>query len=284
MKYVAYFRVSTVRQGKSGLGLKDQEQVIFSRIKPEDEVIAQFSEIETGTNKKIRPELQKAVALCKKTKATLIVSRLDRLHRNVAAMSALLDSGIDILFCDFPGANRMTIQLIAVLAEYEAMNISRNTKAALQQAKIYGTKSGRLIGDTGGWNSKEKARIIGPYALFKRFLENNANIMAYSFIEQLTDTHKIRSKDIAGILNKNRYVTHLGHEWTSKSVNKLKFMFRSAEIKRKVREFDEYKAEIEMRHSKELSISRYAERSKHALDLKNKENERESENHISRAN
>jgi len=273
MKYVAYFRVSTVRQGRSGLGLKDQEQVIFSRIKPEDEVIAQFSEIETGTNKKFRPELQKAVTLCKKTKATLIVSRLDRLHRNVATMSALLDSGIDILFCDFPGANRMTLQLLAVLAEYEAENISRNTKAALKQAKIYGTKSGVPIGVTGGWKGKERDRIVGPYALYKRYMEHDANIMAYSFIEQLTETHKIRSRDIAGILNKNRYVTHLGHQWNSKSVNKLKFMFRSSEIKRKVKEYDEYKAEKEMDRLKELHISRYAERSKYALDLKNINNE-----------
>lgn len=260
MRYVAYFRVSTVRQGKSGLGLKDQEQMVFSRIKTDDEVIAQFSEIETGTAKKMRPELQKAVKLCKQKKATLIVARLDRLHRNVATMQALLDSGIDIVFCDFPGANRMTIQILAVLAEYEAINISRNTRAALAQCKIYGTKSGRPPGDAGGWKGRETAQRVAPYAYYRKFLDYPANRMAYAFIQQLTATNKLSSKKIAQSLNVNGYLTHTGKIWRSKEVNKLKYTFQSEVVKRKVREYDDWKIEAAAKREEKYLLPHYKDR------------------------
>ena len=101
--YVAYLRVSTQRQGTSGLGLQAQQEIIRNYLNG-DSPIAEFIEVESG-RKSDRPKLHKALELCKKKKATLIVAKMDRLSRNVAFTSQLLDSGIEIVFCDFPKAN-----------------------------------------------------------------------------------------------------------------------------------------------------------------------------------
>ena len=117
-KYVAYLRVSTQRQGVSGLGLQAQQEIIKNHLKGK-EPIEEFIEVESG-RKSQRPKLHEALELCKKEKATLIVAKMDRLSRNVSFTSQLLDSGIEIVFCDFPRANRLVLTIIAAISEYEA--------------------------------------------------------------------------------------------------------------------------------------------------------------------
>ncbi|QDU55916.1 recombinase family protein [Aeoliella mucimassa] len=137
MKFVAYYRVSTQKQGQSGLGLEAQQQAVSNYCQP----VESFTEVESGKSKQ-RPELAKALAACKRLGATLVVAKLDRLARNVAFVSALMESGVEFVACDNPTANRLTVHILAAVAEDEAQRISERTKAALAAAKARGVKLG----------------------------------------------------------------------------------------------------------------------------------------------
>ena len=137
MKYVAYYRVSTARQGQSGLGLEAQQSAVESFCEP----IESFTEVESGKLKQ-RPELMRAIAACKRHKAILVVAKLDRVARNVAFVSTLMESGVEFIACDNPNANRLTIHILAAVAEDEASRISERTKAALAAAKRRGVVLG----------------------------------------------------------------------------------------------------------------------------------------------
>lgn len=142
--YVAYLRVSTARQGESGLGLDAQREAIRSHAGA-SEVLAEFIEVETGKGSQPRarrPELDAALKLAKKHRATLIIAKLDRLARNVHFISGLMESKIDFVVCDMPMANRLTLHILAAVAEHEAQMISERTKAALGAAKARGVKLG----------------------------------------------------------------------------------------------------------------------------------------------
>ena len=139
MNHIAYYRVSTQRQGQSGLGLDAQRSIVASY-----EPIAEYTEIETGTSKKSRPVLAAALAHCKAAKATLVIAKVDRLSRNVHFISGLLESGVEFIACDMPGATRFMFHIMAAVAEEEARMISVRTKAALCEAKKRGVKLGGL--------------------------------------------------------------------------------------------------------------------------------------------
>ncbi len=144
-KIVAYFRVSTRRQGESGLGLEGQEAAIkaFSH-KNGGTILASYTEVESGKIAE-RRELGKALAHARRSKATLVVAKLDRLARNVAFLSALMDSGVEFVACDNPYANRLTIHILAAVAEDEARRISERTKAALAAYKVRGGRLGASL-------------------------------------------------------------------------------------------------------------------------------------------
>jgi len=147
-RLVAYERVSTARQGQSGLGLDAQRKVIeeFAASRGA-EVLARFTEIESG-RKADRPELAKALHLAKVTGATLVIAKLDRLSRNAAFLLALRDSGVRFLACDMPEANDLTVGIMALVAEAEREAISRRTKEALAVAKARGVRLGNPNGAT----------------------------------------------------------------------------------------------------------------------------------------
>jgi DNA invertase Pin-like site-specific DNA recombinase len=141
-KFVAYFRVSTDRQGKSGLGLEAQRESVLRYLDGGRwTLVAEFTEIESG-KRNDRPELEKALALCKKQKAKLVIAKLDRLSRNLAFIAALMDSGVEFIAVDNPHANKLTIHILAAVAQHEREIISARTSAALQAARARGKRLG----------------------------------------------------------------------------------------------------------------------------------------------
>ena len=143
MKYVAYYRVSTQKQGNSGLGLDAQRDAVMRHARSRGaEVIAEFTEIESGRNSQ-RPQLRAARSIAVRSKAVLLIAKLDRLARSVSFISTLMaDSRLEIEACDMPAANRLSMHIMAAVAENEAEAISQRTSAALQQAIKRGVKLG----------------------------------------------------------------------------------------------------------------------------------------------
>src|SRR5919107_2309608 len=141
-RFVAYYRVSTDRQGRSGLGLEAQRDAVRCYLNGGNWTLADaVTEVESG-KRNDRPELDRALALCRLYGATLVVAKLDRLARNVAFISKLMESGVDFVAVDFPQANRLTVHILAAVAEHEAAMISARTKAALMAAKARGVQLG----------------------------------------------------------------------------------------------------------------------------------------------
>lgn len=149
-KFVAYYRVSTARQGQSGLGLEAQQEAVRAYLNGGNwSLVAEVIEVESG-KRSDRPKLAEALRLCRLQGATLIIAKLDRLARNVAFISNLMESGVDFVAVDFPQANRLTVHILAAVAEHEREMIAARTKAALGAAKARGTKLG---GDRGNFAS-----------------------------------------------------------------------------------------------------------------------------------
>ena len=144
VEYVVYYRVSTERQGRSGLGLDAQRSMVERFLMPTDTIIAEFTEIESGKNDK-RSELWKAITLVKKTKAKLLIPKLDRFSRKVSFISGIIDQGIELVVCEYPNVNTFFLHLLACFAEEERRQISERTRAALAEAK----KRGRQLGVNG---------------------------------------------------------------------------------------------------------------------------------------
>ena len=213
--FVAYLRVSTQRQGSSGLGLQAQQDIIRNYLNG-DSPIAEFVEVESG-RKSERPQLHKALELCNKKKATLIVAKMDRLSRNVTFTSQLLDSGIEIVFCDFPRANRLVLTIIAAISEYEAGLIRKRTKEALQVKKEQGFKLGKpenLI------NNLERAITNSKKTNMEKAKNNPNNRRAIALLRNLVKTTSNLS-EMARLLNDEGFVTSRGCKFTSKQVSLL---------------------------------------------------------------
>jgi DNA invertase Pin-like site-specific DNA recombinase len=140
--YLAYYRVSTDRQGRSGLGLDAQRQAVAQFVGDPTRLVSEFTEIESGKRHDNRPQLAAALAECKRHKLILVIAKLDRLARNVHFISGLMESGVDFVAVDMPQANKLTIHILAAVAEHEREMISQRTRAALAQAKLRGTKLG----------------------------------------------------------------------------------------------------------------------------------------------
>jgi DNA invertase Pin-like site-specific DNA recombinase len=163
-QFVAYYRVSTDRQGRSGLGLEAQRAAVRGYLGAAIPA-AEFTEIETG-KRNDRPELDRALAVCRKRKARLVIAKLDRLSRNLAFIAALMDSGVEFLAVDNPHATRLTLHILAAVAEHEREMIAERTKAALQAAKARGVQLGRngvdRLAPTYRAKAIERARQLAP--------------------------------------------------------------------------------------------------------------------------
>ncbi len=215
-KFVAYYRVSTEGQGKSGLGLDAQKQAVQDFVNDPDYIIAHFLEIESG-KKNDRPELNAALEYAKKSKATLLIAKLDRLARNVAFIANLLDSGVDVLAVDMPAANKFMLHVMAAVAEQEALAISQRTKAALKAAKERGVKL--------GWsNPKRKAEQRNSSALGVKIRKDNADEFALSIYQHLLvlNLNGVTSPTaVANALNIRGHKTRRAKTWHPSSARNL---------------------------------------------------------------
>jgi DNA invertase Pin-like site-specific DNA recombinase len=146
VQIISYLRVSTAKQGVSGLGLEAQRAAVAQFTAAGGHTLAtEFVEVESGA-KAARPQLTAALAACRLHRATLVIAKLDRLARNVAFIANLMDGGVEFVACDMPHANRLTLHLLAAIAEHEREMISQRTKAALQAAKARGVRLGNPNG------------------------------------------------------------------------------------------------------------------------------------------
>lgn len=215
MKYVAYLRVSTSRQGSSGLGLDAQREIIRNYLQGESP-ISEFTEVESG-RKSDRPKLQEALALCRKEKATLIVAKLDRLSRNVAFTSRLLESDVEIKFCDFPEANRLVLHIISSIAEYEANLIRARTKQALEAKRARGETLGKPENFI---DNQEKAIAHSRETTKAKANSNPNNKRAVAMLRTLVKTTSNLS-EMARTLNDEGFATSRGGMFTAQQVKNL---------------------------------------------------------------
>lgn len=139
--FIAYYRVSTDSQGARGLGMGAQKEAIAHYVK-DSKLLAEYSEVESGKKHSNRPQLAAALAECKRRKATLVIAKLDRLGRNVAFISTLMESNVEFVCCDNPHATPLLLHVLTAFAQHERTQISTRTKEALAEAKRRGVKLG----------------------------------------------------------------------------------------------------------------------------------------------
>jgi len=212
-QFVVYLRVSTQRQGVSGLGLQAQQDACNEFLNGGAwEIIKTFEEVESGSGKKKRPELMAALELCEETGATLLVAKIDRLARNVAFVSKLLESKVDFVAADMPVANKLTIHVIAAMAEYERDQISERTKAALAVVKKRGVKLGNP-------NPGEAMRL----GRAERTLRANEKAEeVYTVIERIRSFGVTSLRGIAAELEDRKILTPLGKKkWGPEQVKQV---------------------------------------------------------------
>jgi DNA invertase Pin-like site-specific DNA recombinase len=208
-RLVAYYRVSTQRQGESGLGLEAQQAAAAAHARANGEIVAEFTEIESGKVAN-RPQLQAAIAACSEHGATLVVAKLDRLSRNVAFTASLKESGVRFVACDNPNASELTIDILAAVAADEARRISHRTRDALAALKARGARLGSPIaaataviaGRVNVAKAAEHAETVRPLAIRKRAAGKTL-------------------QEIADYLSNKGLLTRRGHRWTAAGVMRL---------------------------------------------------------------
>jgi len=212
MQYVPYYRVSTASQGKSGLGLSAQREIVHRFLKVGDELLSEFVEVESG-KRADRPQLTAAIAFAKQQGARLLIAKLDRLSRNVSFIFSLRNSEVDFVACDIPDANTLTVGIMAVLAQHERELIGERTRAALQAKKAQGFQLGTpnltpLISEQGRARQQHNART------------HPANVQAAELI-RLYRREGLTYAAIATKLNGMGFTTRRGNVFRAMSVRRL---------------------------------------------------------------
>lgn len=211
MKFVAYHRVSLERQGLHGNGIEAQRQAVARYLSTLDcELIGTFEEVESGANNK-RPQLAAAIQLAKSNKAVLVIAKLDRLSRNAAFLLQLQDSGIDFVACDMPNADKLSVGIIALLAQRERQLISERTKAGLAVAK----QRGATLGNPNAATAWTKA----VHAIKERKQQFAA--AAIKSIQEIQSTGVDTLSRIADCMNKRGEKTSRGGTWTATAVKRV---------------------------------------------------------------
>ena len=205
-QYVAYYRVSTKRQGQSGLGLEAQQALVAPYA---DSILHSFTEVESG-KVDARPQLDAALAMCRETGASILIAKIDRLSRDAAFLLALRKAGVDIVAADMPNAGTLEFGVRAVVAQHEREEISKRTKDALAAAKARGVKLGcpnpRAGGLASGVARREKQQAVAKQAM--------------PIISALRDAGA-SLRAIAGKLNDAGIPTAPGGKWYAASVSNI---------------------------------------------------------------
>lgn len=225
---IAYYRVSTKRQGESGLGLEGQVAAAEAYARQVGgTIIAAYKEVESG-KRSDRAELRKALAHAKRCGAVLVVAKLDRLSRNVAFLASILEAGTDFIACDNPKANRLTLHILAAVAEAELAAISDRTKAALAAYKRRGNKLGAARDDymEKAWKGDEAARLKSLGKATKVAAKANKQLAndAYGDLADNLRTWKKEGKslrDMAALLTELHHTTRRGKPWNAMQVSRV---------------------------------------------------------------
>ena len=217
-RFVAYYRVSTKRQGRSGLGLDAQKSAVENYLNNcNGEVVSEYTEVESGKRTDIdRPMLHEALAACRVHKATLVISKLDRLARNAKFLFELQDSGLDFICCDMPSANRLTIGIMALVAEEERKMISKRTKEALAAAKARGIKLG-----TNNLTSEGVKKGVLNAVEVRKSKSNSFCMDIIGVINSIKETGYTSLNAIADELNKRGITTYRNCQWKPNSVKRI---------------------------------------------------------------
>jgi len=210
-KFVVYYRVSTARQGASGLGLDAQRAAVVRYVTAvSGDVVAEFEEVESGKKSdQARPQLARALSQCKKMGACLLVAKLDRLARNVHFISGLMQSKVKFVACDLPEANDLTIHIMAAFAEHEAKRIGERTKDALAAAKKRGVELGRAGPANLKRNQEEREEAANAFA--ERLRREIRGMQA----EDMTVAEMVRELNSKGI------TTARGGQWQQTQLDRV---------------------------------------------------------------
>src|SRR5690348_3276152 len=215
-RFIAYYRVSTDKQGQSGLGLEAQRKTVTDYLNGGAwALIGEFTEVESGKRNDNRPVLAKALAACRAHGATLVIAKLDRLARNVAFISNLMESSVEFVAVDFPAANRLTIHILAAVAEHEAQAISDRTRAALAAATARGVRLGGFRGRAGTCTDLARARA-------SRIANSNQRVRDLMPVIHALKAEGHRSlRSIATGLNQRSIPAPRGGIWSAAQVQRI---------------------------------------------------------------
>lgn len=215
-RFVSYLRVSTDKQGKSGLGIDAQRHQVEAHLKSvSGELVTEVVEVESG-KRNDRPKLQEAIALAKAYNATLLIAKLDRLGRNALFLLGLKEAGVKFVAADNPSANNLTIGILSLIAEHEREAISDRVKRALAAAKARGKKLGGYRGYNGNADDLAKARTA-------RTTKANQRAKDYELLfNRLNPDGSVSFKDMAALLNAEEVPTPSGNGvWQGVQVKRI---------------------------------------------------------------
>ena len=215
-KFVSYLRVSTAKQGESGLGIEAQRKAVLEFLNGGNwELLAEYTETESG-KKNDRPKLAKALEHCRLTGATLVIAKLDRLSRNAHFLLGLQEAGVKFVAVDMPTANELTVGIMALVAQEERKAISARTKAALAAAKERGVKLGC---PNGAAHLRQYGNELGVEAI-KRGADERASKLV-GVVKEIQDAGATSLREIADELNRRSITTARGGKWHASSVRNL---------------------------------------------------------------
>jgi len=216
-RFVAYYRVSTEQQGRSGLGLEAQRAAVASFLNGGGwKLVGEEEEIESG-GRSDRPALERAIALCRAHRAALVVAKLDRLARDAHFLLGLEKAGVEFIAVDMPSANRMTVGIMAMVAEEERRLISNRTREALAAAKERGVKLGGFRGRAGTADDTAKARAVRT----RKAVEHAEALRP--ILSRIDPDTNFSLRAIADCLNKAEVPTASGRgAWSAASVQRVR--------------------------------------------------------------
>jgi DNA invertase Pin-like site-specific DNA recombinase len=212
--FIAYLRVSTDKQGKSGLGLEAQQESVRRFLRDQDKLVASFIEVESGRNCQ-RPQLQAAFEKCRSLRAKLLIAKLDRLARDVAFIAALMKSDVKFIACDMPDADPFRLHIEAAIAEEEARKISSRTRAALAAAKARGI----VLGGFRGRQLTDADCIKGNALRSSKAQARAASLVP--FLDEIISTGALSLRALADGLNVRGIPAPRGGVWQAVQVKRL---------------------------------------------------------------